>query len=65
MNISKEIEAAIAPTMKKPQYLEYEKTFFPFVLFSKKRYASLKYGEDPNKGKFDYMGICLTRREYC
>lgn len=50
--------------MKKPHVFEYEKTFFPFILFSKKRYASIKYEFDINKGKMDWMGICLTRREY-
>ena len=46
-----------------PQDLEYEKTFYPFVLFSKKRYASIKYEHNPNKGKLDYMGIVLKRRD--
>jgi DNA polymerase elongation subunit (family B) len=29
--------------LKHPQELEYEKTFFPFILFSKKRYIGIFY----------------------
>ena len=46
-----------------PQDLEYEKTFYPFILLSKKRYAAMKYETDPKKGKLNYMGIVLKRRD--
>ena len=49
--------------LKKPHYLEYEKTFWPFVLLSKKRYVGNKYETDINKYKRTSMGIVLKRRD--
>jgi DNA polymerase elongation subunit (family B) len=49
--------------LKNPHDLEYEKTFWPFILLSKKRYVGILYEEDPNKGKLKYMGIVLKRRD--
>jgi DNA polymerase elongation subunit (family B) len=46
-----------------PHDLEYEKTFYPFVLLSKKRYVGMKYETDPNKCKLSFMGIVLKRRD--
>ena len=43
--------------------LEYEKTFQPFILFTKKRYIGMKYEFDPNKGKLTSMGVVLKRRD--
>ena len=36
IEIAEDVEKNINPHFKKPQYLEYEKTFWPFILFSKK-----------------------------
>ena len=49
--------------LKNPHDLEYEKTFLPFCLLSKKRYVGILYEEDPNKGKRKEMGIVLKRRD--
>jgi len=49
--------------LKKPHDLEYEKTFYPFVLLSKKRYVGMLYEDDPNKCKMKFMGIVLKRRD--
>ena len=49
--------------LKDPHDLEYEKTFMPFCLISKKRYVGLLYEEDPNKCKRKSMGIVLKRRD--
>ena len=49
--------------LKRPHDLEYEKTFMPFALLSKKRYVGIKYEFDPNKGKRNEMGIVLKRRD--
>ena len=47
-----------------PQNLEYEKTFYPFIIFSKKRYVGNLYEEDPyKKPKQKSMGIVLKRRD--
>jgi len=49
--------------LKQPHDLEYEKTFMPFCLLSKKRYVGMLYETDPNKGKRKSMGIVLKRRD--
>jgi len=49
--------------LKGPHDLEYEKTFMPFCLLSKKRYVGMLYELDPNKGKRKEMGIVLKRRD--
>lgn len=46
-----------------PHDLEYEKTFFPFLILTKKRYVGNKYEFDYNKYKQDYNGIVLKRRD--
>ena len=49
--------------IKKPQDLEYEKTFYPFILISKKRYVADKYEFDTKSCKRNSMGIVLKRRD--
>jgi len=49
--------------LKNPHDLEYEKTFDPFLLLSKKRYVGLLYETNPNKCKMKSMGIVLKRRD--
>jgi DNA polymerase elongation subunit (family B) len=49
--------------LKRPHDLEYEKTFMPFCLLSKKRYVGMLYETDPNCGKRKEMGIVLKRRD--
>ena len=49
--------------LKPPHDLEYEKTFDPFLLLSKKRYVGMLYEMNPNKGKRKSMGIVLKRRD--
>ncbi len=47
-----------------PQDLEYEKTFYPFILISKKRYTGDKYELDHEKPKErTSMGIVMKRRD--
>jgi DNA polymerase elongation subunit (family B) len=46
-----------------PHDCEYEKTFWPFAILSKKRYVGNKYEFNPNKFKQDFMGIVLKRRD--
>ena len=49
--------------LKAPHDLEYEKTFLPFALLSKKRYVGMLFEEDPNVGYRKEMGIVLKRRD--
>jgi DNA polymerase elongation subunit (family B) len=55
----------ITKLLKKPQELEYEKTFYPFIQLAKKRYVANKYEHDPHKFKENSMGIVLKRRDNC
>lgn len=61
--IGEEAAAHINLHMKAPQNIEYEKTFWPFCIFSKKRYFGNKYEFDLNKYKQTSMGIVLKRRD--
>lgn len=49
--------------LKPPHDLEYEKTYFPFIIFAKKRYVGNKYEFDVNKYSQASMGIALKRRD--
>ena len=49
--------------LKKPHDLEYEKTFWPFNLLSKKRYDGMLYENDPESCKLKSMGNVLKRRD--
>lgn len=59
------IEAAIhvSTGLKYPQKIVYEKTFYPFCIFSKKRYLGNKYGTNINKYTLTSMGNVLKRRD--
>ena len=47
----------------KPQHLEYEKTFWPFIQITKKRYTGDKYEFDTNKFSRTSMGLVTKRRD--
>ena len=53
----------ITSQCRKPYKIAYEKTFFPFILFCRKRYVGMKYEEDVNSCKRMSMGIVLKRRD--
>ena len=63
IEIAQEAGHLASKFLKGPHDLEYEKTFMPFCLLSKKRYVGMLYETDPNKGKRKEMGICLKRRD--
>jgi DNA polymerase elongation subunit (family B) len=46
-----------------PHDLEYEKTFWPFIIITKKRYVGNLYEFDINEYKQKSMGIVLKRRD--
>ena len=55
----------IKPQLAPPHNLEYEKTMFPLLLLSKKRYVGLLYEDNADaKPKQKSMGIALKRRDY-
>ena len=63
IEIAQEAGHLASSFLKCPHDLEYEKTFMPFCLLSKKRYVGMLYETDPNKGKRKEMGIVLKRRD--
>jgi len=63
IEIAQEAGHLASTFLKGPHDLEYEKTFMPFCLLSKKRYVGMLYETDPNKGKRKEMGIVLKRRD--
>jgi DNA polymerase elongation subunit (family B) len=63
IEIAQEACHLVSKFLKKPHDFEYEKTFMPFCLLSKKRYVGILYELDPNKGKRKEMGIVLKRRD--
>lgn len=63
IELAKEAETYLTAALRPPHILEYEKTFYPFMLFSKKRYIGMKYEEDPDKCKQTNMGVVLKRRD--
>ena len=58
-----ELSNAFKPHLKPPHDAEYEKTFWPFIILSKKRYVGNLYEEDVDKFKEKSMGIVLKRRD--
>jgi len=53
----------ITSLCRRPYKIEYEKTFFPFILFCRKRYVGLKYENDTVHCKRATMGVALKRRD--
>jgi len=63
IELAKQAGEMASKFLKQPHDLEYEKTFLPFCLLSKKRYVGMLYENDPYKGKRKSMGIVLKRRD--
>ena len=61
--LTEEAGKFITATLKAPHDFEYDKTFSPFIIFSKKRYVGNKYEESPDEFKETSMGIVLKRRD--
>lgn len=63
MNIARMAAERITSLCRKAHRIEYEKTFFPFILFCRKRYVGMMYEHDTVKCKRKSMGIALKRRD--
>ena len=63
IEIAVEAGKLVTKFLKKPHDLEYEKTFYPFCLLSKKRYVGMLYEFDIEVGKLKSMGLVLKRRD--
>ncbi|ARF09771.1 DNA polymerase family B elongation subunit [Indivirus ILV1] len=53
----------LAKILPVPHNMEYEKTFHPFIILTKKKYVGNKYESDPTKFYQASMGIVLKRRD--
>jgi len=63
IKIGMEVEEKIKKHLPYPQKLNYEKSLYPFILFSKKRYVGNLYEKDDVNFKQKSMGIVLKRRD--
>lgn len=63
IDMSVKVEEGIQKLLAKPHKLEYEKTFYPFILLRKKGYIGNKYEFDLDKYKQTSMGVVTKRRD--
>jgi DNA polymerase elongation subunit (family B) len=63
IELGKKAADRITSLCRKPYRIEYEKTFYPFILFCRKRYVGMMYEDDVKKCKRKTMGVALKRRD--
>ena len=63
MDMARKAADVITASGRKAHRIEYEKTFYPFVLFCRKRYVGMMYEDDTIKCKRKSMGIAVKRRD--
>ena len=63
IELAKEAGQLATMFLKLPHELEYEKTFYPLLLLSKKRYVGMLYENDTKHCERKSMGIVLKRRD--
>jgi DNA polymerase elongation subunit (family B) len=63
ISLGQKAAESITRQCRRPYKIEYEKTFFPFILFCRKRYVGLKYETDTTHCKRATMGVALKRRD--
>lgn len=63
IQLTEECGKYVSQTLKAPHDFEYDKVFWPFIIFSKKRYVGNKYEDNPDEFKETSMGIVLKRRD--
>ncbi|NDG73692.1 MAG: hypothetical protein EBY32_20780, partial [Proteobacteria bacterium] len=64
MKLTEEAGKMVTTCLKPPHDFEYDKTFSPFIIFSKKRYVGNKYEESATDYYQNSMGIATKRRDY-
>lgn len=63
IELAQELGVLASSFLKDPHDFEYEKTFLPFLIISKKRYVGMLYEEDPTSCYRKSMGLVLKRRD--
>lgn len=64
MELTEEAGKFVTRALKPPHDFEYDKTFSPFIIFSKKRYVGNKYEDSVDHYSQTSMGIATKRRDY-
>ena len=65
MRLGKEAADFISKSFIKPIKLEFEKVYFPYMLFNRKRYAGVLWTKPDKYDKIDTKGIESVRRDNC
>lgn len=63
IDLCQKAASLINRSIPKPQFIVYEKTFFPFILVAKKKYVGYLFEKNPDKYSMKSMGIVLKRRD--
>lgn len=63
IEMTEEAGHLVTQCLKNPHDFEFDKVYYPFIIFSKKRYVGNKYEENPDDFKQTSMGIVLKRRD--
>jgi DNA polymerase elongation subunit (family B) len=64
IDITEEAGHFITKALKKPHDFEFDKAFYPFIIFSKKRYVGNMFEENATDYVQKSMGIATKRRDY-
>ena len=64
MKLTEEAGKFVTRALKSPHDFEYDKVFYPFIIFSKKRYVGNKYEASADSYYQNSMGIATKRRDY-
>ena len=64
IDITTEAGEFITKALKRPHDFEFDKAFYPFIIFSKKRYVGNMYEENADDYYQKSMGLATKRRDY-
>jgi DNA polymerase elongation subunit (family B) len=64
IDITTEAGHLVTKALKPPHDFEFDKAFYPFIIFSKKRYVGNMYEENADEFVQKSMGIAAKRRDY-
>jgi DNA polymerase elongation subunit (family B) len=64
IELTEEAGKFVSKMLKAPHDFEFDKVYWPFIIFSKKRYVGHKYEDNSGKYKLAFMGVALKRRDY-
>lgn len=63
--IAEKCSAEITKLFETPNELEFEKVYYPLILFSKKRYAGIQWTNPETSDGVDMKGVSMKRRDFC